>query len=172
MNTRKLVVGAATAAALIVGGAAAIAAGQAPQTTADETKQEDPSYKGSIQAPSGDAERNDAEENAKGSENEAGGDGSEAAEDQQLQSLARIDRAQAQQAALKAVPGTIKDAELGNENGYVVWDVKVAADSGSLQEVKVDAGNGQVLAQDAGDDEDSEHGGEGVANEAAEPSGE
>lgn len=172
MDMRKLAVGAAAAAVLIVGGGAAIAAGQAPQTTADGPKQEEPSYRGSVQAPSGNAEQNETAEKAPGSENEAGGDGSESAEDQQLQNLAKIDRAQAEQAALKAVPGTVKEAELGNENGYVVWDVKVAADSGSVQEVKVDAGDGQVLAQEADDNEGAGQHENGGANEASEAPGE
>ncbi len=53
--------------------------------------------------------------------------------------------------------GTVEEAELGNENGYVVWDVEVKAENGTLHEVVVDAGNGQVLAQQA-DDEGSEQG--------------
>jgi uncharacterized membrane protein YkoI len=56
----------------------------------------------------------------------------------------------------------VKDAELGNENGFVVWEVEVQASDGTLQEVKVDAGNGQVLAQEAEEPEGSE------ANEAPE----
>ena len=171
MDTKKIAVGAAAAAALIVGGGAAIAAGQATETTAGETKQEEPSYRGSIQAPS-DAESNGAKEDAKGPENETSDDGSEAAEEQQLQGLAKIDRSQAEQAALKEVPGTVKEAELGDENGYVVWEVEVAADDGSYREVKVDAGNGQILAQEAEDDEGAAQNGNGEANEAAEAPGE
>ena len=167
MDTRKIAVGAAAAAVLIVGGGAAIAAGQATETTADETKQEEPSYKGSIQAPS-DAERDGTTEDAKGSENEAAEERSEAAEEQQLQSLAKIGRSQAEQTALKEVPGTVKEAELGDENGYVVWEIEVAADGGSYREVEVDAGNGRILAQEAEDNEDSAQDDKDEANEAAE----
>ncbi len=151
--------------------AQAIAAGQATETTSDETKQQEPSYKGSIQAPS-DAGRDGTAEDVKGSENEAGGEGSEAAEEQQLRSLAKIDRSQAKRSALKEVPGTVIDAELGNENGYVVWEVEVDADDGSYREVKVDAGNGQVLVQEAEDNEGSAQNEKGEANEAAEAPGE
>jgi uncharacterized membrane protein YkoI len=149
MDARKLIVGALAATALTVGGGAAIAAQQAPETTGDETRQEEqePSYKGSIQAPA------DKEGQT------------EAAEAQQLQSLARIDQTAAEQAALQEVPGTIKEAELGNENGYVVWEVEVAANDGTLYEVKVDAGNGQVLHHEPEDEEGSE---QGEANEASE----
>lgn len=156
MEKKKLLVGALAATVLSLGGGAAMAAQQAPETTADGTKQEeqDPSYKGSIGAPE---EKGDKEvaEGKEGPENEA-------AETQQLSGLAKIDQKAAEDAALQAVPGTVKDAELGDENGYVVWDVEVQASDGTLQEVKVDAGNGQVLAQESENDEGSE------ANEAAE----
>jgi uncharacterized membrane protein YkoI len=70
--------------------------------------------------------------------------------------LATIDQAAAEKAALDAVPGTVKEAELGDENGFVVWEVEVQASDGTFQEVKVDAGNGQILAQEAEDDGGSE----------------
>jgi uncharacterized membrane protein YkoI len=165
MDTKKLMVGALAATALTVGGGAAIAAQQAPETTGHETKQEEqePSYKGSIQAPADNEEQNEA---AEGRETPEG----EAAEEKQLQSLAKIDQKAAEQAALQAVPGTVKDAELGNENGYVVWEVEVAGNDGTLYEVKVDAGNGQVLHQETEDDEGSEQGEANEANEAPEGS--
>lgn len=105
--------------------------------------------------PAEQGEQNETSEGKETPENEAAEDQQEKAEAQQLQSLAKIDQAAAEQAALRAIPGTAKDAELGNENGYVVWEVEVAGDDGKLHEVKVDAGNGQVLQQEA-DDEDSE----------------
>ncbi len=140
METKKLLVGALAATALTIGGGAAMAAGQAPETTAGDTKQEEqePRINGSVKAPGG-----------------AGQD--EAAETQQLQGLAEVDQARAEEAALGAVAGTVEEAELGNENGYVVWDVEVKAENGTLHEVVVDAGNGQILAQQA-DDEGSEQG--------------
>ncbi len=70
--------------------------------------------------------------------------------------MATIDQAAAEKAALDAVPGTVKEAELGDENGFVVWEVEVQASDGTFQEVKVDAGNGQILAQEAEDDGGSE----------------
>lgn len=159
MEKKKLLVGALAAAALTVGGGAAIAAGQAPETTTGDTKQEEqePRINGSVEAPGGAGQG----EGQEGKENEA-------AESKQLQGLARIDQAAAEKAALGAVPGTVKDAELGNENGYVIWEVEVAAKDGTLHEVAVDAGDGKVLAQAAEDDEGSEQGEANEANEAAE----
>jgi len=146
-----------------------MAAQQAPETTAGETRQEqqEPSYKGSVKAPADKAE-NEAAEGKEGSENEAAEKKQEAAESQTLQSLTKIDQAAAEKAALGAVPGTAKAAELGNENGFVVWEVEVASQDGTPQEVKVDAGNGKVLAQEAEDAKGSEQGEANEANEGSE----
>ena len=53
---------------------------------------------------------------------------------------------------LAAVPGTAGTATLENENGNVVYSVIVTTSTGAV-DVKVDAGNGKVLAQDAGGNE-------------------
>ncbi len=139
MDAKKLAVGAAAAAMLALGGGTALAA----QNNATEATN-DTNIKGTVAAPA-----------------EKGGE-DEAAEAKRLEGMAKVDRAAAEKAALQTVPGTAKDAELGDENGYVVWEVEVQASDGTLKEVKVDAGNGQVLAQESEEDEGSE------ANEAAE----
>lgn len=73
---------------------------------------------------------------------------SEAEESATLEGLATITPEEAAAAALAVVPGSAGDAELGNENGFVVYDVTVTAADGTTVDVKVDAGNGQVLAQE------------------------
>lgn len=63
-------------------------------------------------------------------------------EPQDLGSQAKITADQAKEAALKANPGaTITEVELDNENGNLVWGIEFS----SGVEVKVDAGNGQVV---------------------------
>jgi len=82
-------------------------------------------------------------------------DSVDVSEDQEaatLQSLATITQDQAEQAALATAPGaTVTKVTLDNENGWVVYSVTL--DNGT--EVKVDAGDGQVLATetDEGDNE-------------------
>ena len=82
-------------------------------------------------------------------------DSADVSEDQEaatLQSLATITQDQAEQAALATAPGaTVTKVTLDNENGWVVYSVTL--DNGT--EVKVDAGDGQVLATetDEGDNE-------------------
>lgn len=65
---------------------------------------------------------------------------------QQYQAMAKVsmqDAIKAAQAALGSTAAPTK-VKLGVENGYLVWEVVIAG-----QEVKVDAGNGKVLHQEA-----------------------
>lgn len=150
--SRKLLFGVAAALGL-AGGASGIAvarsSGGPPAVEAEEGDDDrDPSYTSSITAP----------EDPKGQ--------SEADEAAALASLATITEAQAGDIALVAVPGEVTEIELDHENGGVVWSVEVTATDGSAHEVVVDAGNGDVLAQEADDDVDDED--EGVDDEEAE----
>lgn len=132
---------------LIGAGAAGIASAQSggPTTTAD-TKGEDesPAYTSSVTAPDNGSDT---------------GTDDEAAESASLEGLAKTTPEQAKTAALAAVPGTADKAELGNENGNVVYEVEVTGSDGKHTDVKVDAGNGAVLAQET-DDENERSGGE------------
>lgn len=85
----------------------------------------------------------------------------ESADAAKLAPLATVTPEQATAAATAAVPGTAGTPELSDENGNVVYDVEVTAADGSKVEVKVDAGNGSVLAQetdDAGDEQGADKG--------------
>lgn len=157
---RKLAVG-ALAAGLALGGTGVAVASSGD--TAEDTKkasgaesnmeESDPSYTGSVKAPA-DTESDGAE----GEDSEA----SEAAESEALQSLATITAEQAKAAALAAVDGEAGEVELGNENGYVVYEVEVTTADNQSVEVKVDAGDGAVLAQEAEDENEADE-----ADEAA-----
>lgn len=93
---------------------------------------QEPSYTSSITAP----------DNSMTEEDEA----------QELAKYATISQKTAEDAALNEVPGTLGEVELENENGNVVYSVEVQTSSGNM-DVKVDAGNGQVLCIET-DDED------------------
>ena len=119
---------------LLVGAGVAYANSSSLETTTGDDEGDD-SYKGSISAPA---------------HNEAS-----------LQKLAKIDQAAGEQAALKAVPGTVHETELEtSDNGYVVYDIEVAGNDGKSHEVKVDAGNGEILHQDLEDESDESDAGE------------
>jgi uncharacterized membrane protein YkoI len=95
----------------------------------------------------------DADESYKGSVSVSGKNESS------LQKLANIDEAAAEQAALKAVPGTVHETELEtSDNGYLVYDIEIAGDDGKGHEVTVDAGNSKVLHQDLEEEADEADG--------------
>lgn len=115
--------------------------GTAEDPAGEGSDEQEPTFTGSVPAP---AETDN-------------GQTSEADEATSLEGLATITPDEAIAAALAAVPGSASDAELGNENGFVVYDVTVTAADGTTIDVKVDAGNGEVLAQETdAQDEGSE----------------
>ena len=128
---RNLIAGSAIAVATL-GGVAGIAAAQS-SGSAPSAANESPAYKSSVTAPNGPDT---------GKDNESGDSAA-------LQPLAKITPDQAKAAALAAVPGTAGKVELENENGNVVYGVEVTDTAGKTTDVKVDAGNGTVLAKEA-----------------------
>jgi uncharacterized membrane protein YkoI len=90
---------------------------------------------------------------------------SEADESTALQDQATISTADAEASALAANPGAkVVKSELDNENGYLVFSVEL--DNGL--DVKVDAGNGTILASDQDSDEGNSEGDAEEANESEE----
>ena len=125
----KVLIALLVAMVLLVGASVAYASNRSSETSIRGEDDADDAYQGSISAPG---------------QNESS-----------LQKLANIDRAAAEQAALKAVPGTVHEAELEtSDNGYVVYDIELAGKDGKNHEVKVDAGNGEILHQDLEDEPD------------------
>jgi len=118
-------------------------------------EEQDPTYVGSVMAPT---EAGEDTETAEGTGSEGtGSEGAdspkaEADESKALQPLATVTADGATAAALAAVPGTAGSTELENENGYVVYGVEITTPDGTITDVKVDAGNGKVLAQDTDSD--------------------
>jgi hypothetical protein len=133
---------AATALALAAIGAVANAETPPPSASPSTTQpgapkpsdKQEPKLSGSIQVPQG----------VEGTEDET-------AEAAALAKLAKVSEADARNAALAKFPGaTIQKAGLGDENGSLVWEVELTEASGAAHEVKVDAGNGAILAVEAG----------------------
>jgi len=82
-------------------------------------------------------------------------------EGQNYASLAKVSMQDAIKAAQTALGTTAAPSkvQLSNENGYLVWEVVIGG-----QEVKIDAGNAQVLDKSAvggAEENDGEEGGEG-----------
>jgi uncharacterized membrane protein YkoI len=149
MDKKKILVGAVAATVLVIGAGTAIAAGQQSQDagTGNAQEEQETAIKGTIPAPE-----------AKDEENKA-------AETKRLEGLAKIDKAAAEKAALDVVPGEVKKTELDDEDGFVVYDVDVLGKDGKTTELKVDAGDGKVLAQETEDNDDREDAGDNEVDE-------
>lgn len=156
--TKKQKLAASVIAALAVSvGVAGIATAQSGSGGEADAK-----YTSSVTAP----------DTADGKGEEDGTEDDEAKEAADLAGLATISADGAKAAALAAVPGTVVESELENENGNVVYGVEIKAADGSMHDVKVDAGNGVVLAtEDEGDESGEENeADESEANEGPEGS--
>jgi hypothetical protein len=131
---------AATLAAGALGATIAMAEGPTPPPTTSpagspgqNNDRQEPKLPGSIQVPT------------------TADSAAEADEAAALAKLAKITADQAKQAALTRFPGaTIGKIALEDENGSLVYAVELIDANKAAQEVKIDAGNGAVLAVEAG----------------------
>jgi uncharacterized membrane protein YkoI len=72
--------------------------------------------------------------------------------------MAKISFDQAIQKALGVVEGKVLKSELEEEDGFLVYEVEIVGPNRSVTEVKVDAGNGEILEIEQDSDEGEEHG--------------
>ena len=70
-----------------------------------------------------------------------------------LTSTPTIKAIEAIRIASQSIPGKVMSAELDNENGFLIWEVVVQTEKGQQTELKLDAGNGNLLAIDLDDNE-------------------
>jgi hypothetical protein len=85
----------------------------------------------------------------------------------QQQEDPKIDRAAAEEAALGAVPGQVKEIELESEGGSAVYEVEILGKDGKFHEVAVDADNGKVLGQETEDNGSDDQGPDDQGSEDA-----
>jgi hypothetical protein len=62
---------------------------------------------------------------------------------------AKITAIDAAAIAGKLLPGIVVETKLDNENGYLVWEVEILEPKGERTRLKIDAGNGRLLASAA-----------------------
>lgn len=67
---------------------------------------------------------------------------------------ARVTVGDAVKAAVRAVPGTVTEAELDDEDGRLVWELDVYGSDKAWHDVTVDPGNGKVLGKHVDHDDD------------------
>ncbi|MGE5630912.1 MAG: PepSY domain-containing protein [Caulobacteraceae bacterium] len=118
----------------------------APSTVSQEVKGRTPDYQASITL----GQQDNSVDESKGNENEA-------KDDAALASKAKISKEDAINAAKAAYPEySVKNADLGDENGNLVYEVKMSDKAGTILEVKVDAGNANILAADKDNEEEKD----------------
>ena len=71
---------------------------------------------------------------------------------QKYAGMAKIDYSRAAEIALEKNPGIILEIELENEDGYLIYGVELATQTGNVIELMVDAGNGEILGREIEDD--------------------
>ncbi|THA70427.1 peptidase M4 [Streptomyces sp. A0958] len=69
---------------------------------------------------------------------------------------ARVTVGDAVAAGLRAVPGTVTEAELDEEDGGLVWELDVYGSDRAWHDVTVDAGSGKVLGKHVDHDDDGD----------------
>jgi len=82
--------------------------------------------------------------------------------EQTMTKMAKLSALEAIQIATKAAPGKVVELQLDKENGFLIWEVSKIAEDGQEVQLKLDAGNGRLLAAETGDhhdekDDDDEH---------------
>ena len=139
-NTRAALL---AALGLLLGGSlAGVARAQEPaKAKAQVEAREKVPYTSSIQVPYDSTKKREGREAHK---SHKGHSALQQAETARYQKLARITADQARSAALAKVPGTAQGVRLENEEGNLVYGVKVMTSAGKRW-VKIDAGNGNVL---------------------------
>jgi uncharacterized membrane protein YkoI len=128
---------------LLLGGSlAGVARAQGPaKAQSPVAAQAQVPYKSSIQVPFDSTAKHEGREAHRGGKGRTADEQAEAAG---YQKLARITADQARSAALAKVPGTAKTVRLMNDEGNLVYGVRVMTSAGPRW-VKIDAGNGNVL---------------------------
>ena len=145
---KRAVITGAIVAGLALGGTGIAVASANPAVSSKSgsgTDDQDPSFIGTVPAPAGAADAGNETASDQTAGEEAAG---EEAAARALQPFATTTSAEATAAALKVVPGTAGTALLESENGYVVYGIEITKADGTVVDVKVDAGNGTVLAQE------------------------
>ncbi len=73
-----------------------------------------------------------------------------------MASQARITSSGAARIATTALPGKVVKTEMEDENGYLIWEVEVIGSKGKETKLKIDAGNGYLLAAEKDDGKDAD----------------
>jgi len=73
------------------------------------------------------------------------------ANEQAMADMAKLGAFDALQIATKANPGKVVELQLDEENGFLIWEVTEQTADGQELQLKLDAGDGRLLAAEYGD---------------------
>jgi uncharacterized membrane protein YkoI len=67
-------------------------------------------------------------------------------DEQAMAAQASVSSEEAAKRAVRATHGKVLSTRLDDENGYLIWEVEVLGPQGKEAQLKIDAGNGRLLA--------------------------
>ncbi len=73
------------------------------------------------------------------------------ANEQAMAGMAKLGAFDALQIATRANPGKVVELQLDEENGFLIWEVTEMTADGQELQLKLDAGDGRLLAAESGD---------------------
>lgn len=105
-----------------------------------------------VEVVTSDGTKHEAKVSAEGTEvtsgpDEKSDDADDKTEHRELVDAAALDYRAAVDKVTQAVPGRITELELDTDNGATVWEADVVDSGDTKHEVKIDAGSGEVVAQ-------------------------
>ena len=77
--------------------------------------------------------------------------------EQAMADMAKLAAPDAINIATKAVHGKVTELQLDEENGYLIWEVTELSGNGTEAQLKIDAGNGRLLAAEVGGQKEGEN---------------
>ena len=81
--------------------------------------------------------------------------------EQSMMNMMKLSAVDALQIATRAVPGKVVELQLDEENGFLIWEATEMTTDGQEIQLKLDAGNGRLLAAETGDHDSNEADGDG-----------
>jgi len=81
--------------------------------------------------------------------------------EQSMMNMMKLSAFDALQIATRAAPGKVVELQLDKENGFLIWEATEMTTDGQEIQLKLDAGNGRLLAAETGDHDSNEADGDG-----------
>lgn len=77
--------------------------------------------------------------------------GISSADDQPIDTTGAIDLLAAIEIARSAVPGTVLESEIEDENGLIIWEIEITDSAGSSHEIEINALTSEIISVEVDD---------------------